>query len=122
MEELKRVLNINNPVYKQDKDGENNLKSIEEIVGDYVFTSDNFFKIILILLRIRANVPVIIMGETGCGKTSLIRKLSELMNNGECNMEILNMHAGITHREICYFLFDRYDERGRKIRSLVEEA
>ena len=34
---------------------------------------------VLILLRIRANIPVIMMGETGCGKTSLIRKLSEMI-------------------------------------------
>ena len=31
----------------------------------------------LILLKIRAGIPVIMMGETGCGKTSLIRKLSQ---------------------------------------------
>ena len=37
---------------------------------------------VLILLRIRAGIPVIMMGETGCGKTALIRKLSELLNNG----------------------------------------
>ena len=38
---------------------------------------------ILLVYRIRANVPVIIMGETGCGKTSLIKKLSQILNNGE---------------------------------------
>ena len=37
----------------------------------YALTPDNILKMILILLRIRANIPVIIMGETGCGKTSL---------------------------------------------------
>ena len=55
---------------------------------------------ILILLRIRSNVPVIMMGETGCGKTSLIRKLSELLNNGELKMETLNIHAGTNDKEI----------------------
>ena len=77
----------------------------------------------LILLRIRANVSVIVVGETWCGKTSLIRKLSKLMNNGECNMKILNIQAGITQREIFDFLFIyRGDEEGREIRSLVKEA
>ena len=60
---------------------------------------------VLILLRIRANIPTIMMGETGCGKTSLIRKLSELMNNGESNMKILNIHAGIKEKEIVSFLW-----------------
>ena len=41
---------------------------------------------ILILIRIRANVPVIMMGETGCGKTLLRRKLSEMLNNGSCEI------------------------------------
>ncbi len=45
------------------------------------------------------------MGETGCGKTSLIRKLSELLNNGsKKKMKILNIHAGITDRDIIKFL------------------
>ena len=62
---------------------------------------------VLILLRIRENIPIIMMGETGCGKTSLIRKLSELINNGESKMEILNIHAGITDQEIVDFLYKK---------------
>ena len=59
----------------------------------------------LILLRIRAKIPVIMMGETGCGKTSLIRKLSEMLNNGDKNkMKILNIHAGTNDKEIIRFL------------------
>ena len=38
---------------------------------------------ILLLYRIKANVPVIIMGDTGCGKTMLITKLNQLLNNGK---------------------------------------
>ena len=35
----------------------------------YELTMDNLLKIIAIYMRLRANIPVIIMGETGCGKT-----------------------------------------------------
>jgi len=87
------------------------LKTIEEIVGEYVFTADNFIKMVLILLRIRENIPIIMMGETGCGKTSLIRKLSELINNGENKMKILNIHAGITDQEIVEFLYNKKKRR-----------
>ena len=60
---------------------------------------------ILILLRIRANIPVIMMGETGCGKTYLIRKLSEVLNNGSSKrMKILNIHAGINDKDIEDFI------------------
>ena len=102
--ELKEILNIENPVEKSNKK-ENNLKSMKEMTQNYVFTHDNFTKMIFIIMRIRGNVPVIMMGETGCGKTALIRKLSELMNNGETdNMKIFNIHAGTTDQEIIDFI------------------
>ena len=108
LKEIKDILDLKNPVYNSEKNENNKeYKSIEEIVGEYVFTADNFIKMILILLRIRENIPVIMMGETGCGKTSLIRKLSELINNGESKMKILNIHAGITDKEIVEFLFEQ---------------
>ena len=96
-------------------------QTLEEIVGKYVFTADNFFKMILILLRIRANNPIILMGETGCGKTSLIKMLSKLLNNGseEC-MKVKNINAGTTDDDIIDFIEDiskvakKYEEEDRK--------
>ena len=79
--ELKQILGLNNPINKYESNP-NNLNNIKDIIGYYVITHDNVLKMLLILLRIRENVPVIMMGETGCGKTSLIRKLYELMNDG----------------------------------------
>lgn len=130
LKEIKEILNIHNPIDKSEKEqidklnknknknSKTDLKTIEEIVGEYVFTSDNFIKMILILLRIRENIPIIMMGETGCGKTSLIRKLSELINNGESKMEILNIHAGITDQEIIDFL----NKKRKNKKSIIEEA
>ena len=84
---------------------ENDLKSLLSILDqdkiNYVITEDNYKKMVLLVYRIKANVPVIIMGETGCGKTSLIVKLSELLNNGKNKVEIINIHPGITEDEIC---------------------
>ena len=122
LKELKEILNIENPVLNRDKTEQTNdkdLKSIEEIVGEYVFTADNFIKMILILLRIRENIPTIMMGETGCGKTSLIRKLSELLNNGKSNMKILNIHAGIKDKEIVEFLKKKENQNKQ---TILEEA
>ena len=53
------------------------------------------------MFRIKANIPVIIMGETGCGKTSLIIKLNQILNNGEKNIEIINIHPDITDEILC---------------------
>ena len=89
LEIFKKILDLDNPVKPE---GEN-LISLLEIIDkdDYVITTDNFRKMILILYRIIANIPVILMGETGCGKTALIKKLNKLLNNGEKNLESINI-------------------------------
>ncbi len=83
LREINKVLSLNQR--------EEELLKIEP---NYVFTTDNFIKILLITLKIRAKVPIIMMGETGCGKTSLIDKL-------KCyKMRILNIHGGISNKDI----------------------
>jgi E3 ubiquitin-protein ligase RNF213 len=52
----------------------------------------------IIYLRVQSQVPVIIMGETGCGKTSLIRFFSQNILND--HLEIFNIHAGVTFKNI----------------------
>ena len=54
-----------------------------------------------ILLRFRAGIPVLIMGETGCGKTSLINAIAQINNY---KMIPFNIHAGITDNEIVHFM------------------
>ena len=105
LQELKDILDISNPI----EGGSNSdKKPLKEIAGNYVITADNFVKMVLILLRIRSNIPVIMMGETGCGKTSLIRKLSELKNNGNADkMKILNIHAGTNDNDIIKFINEK---------------
>ena len=67
----------------------------------YALTPDNVLKMALILLRIRANIPVIIMGETGCGKTSLVRYLARTC---DVPFEVFNFHAGVTESQIVDFV------------------
>ena len=61
-------------------------------------TLDNFIKMALIYMRVIAKVPVVIMGETGCGKTSLIKFFAERVKKDE--IAIFNIHAGITIENI----------------------
>ena len=112
---MKSILNIPNEV-EQDKDNLKSLLSIiEEKNNNYVITNDNFKKMILLLYRIQANVPVIIMGETGCGKTALITKLNQLMNNGKTTVEIINIHPGITDKKLCEIMKEKNEIAKKKI-------
>ena len=63
----------------------------------YALTSDNLLKMVLVLLRLEGGIPVIVMGETGCGKTSLIRFLARTCG---VQFEHFNIHAGVTAETI----------------------
>ena len=78
-------------------------RNINEKLKNYEFKIDNFIKMILIYLRIRAKIPIILMGETGCGKTSLIEALSVFLE-GKYKLLKLNIHSGFTHNNILTYL------------------
>ena len=120
LEELKSILDLKNPIENTNNNKEKTI-SLLEITKDYVFTADNFIKMCLILIRLRADIPVIMMGETGCGKTSLIRKLSELQNNGKCLLVIDNIHAGHTNEDIINFIEEKVIPEAKKLAELEKE-
>lgn len=64
----------------------------------YELTTDNILKMLAIHMRFRCGIPVIIMGETGCGKTRLIKFLCELRRSGVSteNMKLVKVHGGTT--------------------------
>ncbi|KAJ7339358.1 hypothetical protein OS493_005752 [Desmophyllum pertusum] len=70
----------------------------------YELTGDNVKKILAIHMRFRCNIPVVIMGETGCGKTRLIRYLCDLQKEGAVkdvkNMLLMKIHGGTTCKDI----------------------
>ncbi|CAI2172422.1 14093_t:CDS:2 [Funneliformis geosporum] len=71
--------------------------------SEYILTSDNLIKMALILLRVRVNIPIVICGEAGCGKTSLITYLAK---STEVQFQALNLHAGIDEETITRFMSD----------------
>uniref|UniRef100_A0A8D2Q7Z3 RING-type E3 ubiquitin transferase n=1 Tax=Varanus komodoensis TaxID=61221 RepID=A0A8D2Q7Z3_VARKO len=64
----------------------------------YELTTDNILKILAIEMRFRCGIPVVLMGETGCGKTRLIKFLCELRRSGAPanNMKLVKVHGGTT--------------------------
>ena len=117
LKRIKEILNLPNEVEKDEEKDSKKLKSllsiIEEKNNNYVITIDNFKKMVLLIYRIKANVPVILMGETGCGKTALIIKLNQIINNGETSVEIINIHPGITDEKLCEIM-DKKNELAEK--------
>lgn len=68
---------------------------------EYALTPDNILKMVLIIQRIRAGIPVIVMGETGCGKTSLVRYLAKTCG---VPFHVFNFHAGISEEQLVCFV------------------
>ena len=71
---------------------------------NYQLTMDNCLKLMAIYMRLRCNNPVIIMGETGCGKTRKVKFFSDLhLRPAVMNIQHLihvKIHGGTTAEEI----------------------
>ncbi|XP_009952271.1 PREDICTED: E3 ubiquitin-protein ligase RNF213-like [Leptosomus discolor] len=79
----------------------------------YQLTLDNTMKMLAIHLRFQCGIPVIIMGETGCGKTKLIQFMCSLQRAGRDiqNMVVVRVHGGTTSKII-----------RKKVRQAIELA
>jgi len=89
------------------------IKLLCENCGNYIFVSDNYIKMVRILLNIEAKIPVILMGETGVGKTKLLEILATLYGKGKAKWKTLQIHAGTSNEKIVNFI--------DKINNEVEE-
>ena len=113
LEEIKRIFCLDN--FSID-----NLKEICTKLGNYIFVSDNFIKIVVILLYIEAKIPVILMGETGVGKTKLLEMLSVLYGKGTPNWEKLQIHAGTTDQEIVEFI-QKLEKNIKELKTIMNQ-
>ncbi|XP_036412416.1 E3 ubiquitin-protein ligase rnf213-alpha-like [Colossoma macropomum] len=64
----------------------------------YQLTLDNALKILAIHMRFQCNIPVVIMGETGCGKTRLVKFMCDLLrkDDDKTNLLMVRVHGGTT--------------------------
>ncbi|CAH3117502.1 unnamed protein product, partial [Pocillopora meandrina] len=87
---------------------------------DYALTPDNILKMVLIIQRIKARIPVIVMGETGCGKTSLVRYLARTCG---VPFHVFNFHAGVAEEEVIDFIDQRETEAktGKEVWVFLDE-
>ena len=120
LKRLKQILYLENDLEKDEGNKKSLLSILDSDNINYVITEDTYKKMLLLIYIIKADVPVIIMGETGCGKTSLIIKLSQILNNGEKLVEIINIHPGITDEEICKRMKE-INEKAKRQRYISKE-
>ncbi|XP_078736318.1 E3 ubiquitin-protein ligase rnf213-alpha-like [Lampetra fluviatilis] len=68
----------------------------------YELTMDNVLKMLAIHMRLRCGIPVVVMGETGCGKTRLVKYLCGLQRGHlqADNMKLLKVHGGTTVADV----------------------
>ena len=98
LDEILKIITEDKNIIKNIKDiVENNFK-------DFTFTIDNYIKMLLLIMRIRAGIPTILMGETGCGKTYLIKMFSLLYGKGIGCVYSKAFHSGITDKDINEFI------------------
>ena len=78
------------------------IELAHDVDTTYELTNDNVMKMMAIWMRWKCNIPVVIMGETGCGKTRLIRFMCDMLKQtlDRENMLILKMHGGIEDSDI----------------------
>ncbi|KAL4499719.1 hypothetical protein ABPG72_017259 [Tetrahymena utriculariae] len=93
------LFNQNIDTFYQNRGYEQSQENLEfqNYVKNLKISKDNFFKISAIYLRIRSNIPIILMGETGIGKTALIKFLTYVMNDIFIYKAI---HSGVTEMDI----------------------
>ena len=99
LEQIKILFSLDKLSYWENWD----TKDIFEKFGNYIFTSDNFFKIIRILINIETKIPMILMGETGVGKTKLFEILKTLYRK-RINYFKLQITSEITDKDIIKFI------------------
>ncbi|CAB5385552.1 unnamed protein product [Rhizophagus irregularis] len=91
----------------------------ELCLPEYALSADNLTRMALILLRVRASIPVVICGEAGCGKTSLITYLAMIV---EVQFYTLTIHAEIDEKSIMIFMNDALKKaEGAEIWILFDE-
>ena len=58
----------------------------------------------LILQKQRANIPVVIMGETGCGKTYLLKYIAEVIYKGKVQFFSFTFYYGVREKDFVKFM------------------
>jgi energy-coupling factor transporter ATP-binding protein EcfA2 len=103
-----------------DSESDKWLTFSNRMLDNYALAGDNLLKMLLIYSRVQVGLPVVIMGETGCGKTSLVKFLAAAANMPDDNFRVMNFHAGLSCNDITSFI-ESCEERARECAADAEQ-
>jgi hypothetical protein len=109
-------------LYKKPRKGQENqsvgLQDLQRRVrtfNTFVLTIDNVFKMLAVYFRLEAGMPVVIMGETGCGKTYSIQYLATVLAYPFFKLDV---HGGLETQDIINFMW--YGRSGTNLDPAVD--
>jgi hypothetical protein len=95
---LKNLCDVLNLNFQQTKEACSKFKGGK----GFSITKDNYMKICLILLKAELKVPIIMMGESGCGKTYVSQFVSSVLLGEE--LRELTLYSGVTEGDLVAFM------------------
>ena len=93
------------------------MKSTLVSISVSIVIVDNYLKIIMILQRARVREPVVIMGETGCGKTYLVKYIVKVLFKHYAEYKEFIFHTGVEEEEFKNFMYDIIDRANEELRK-----
>jgi hypothetical protein len=82
--------------------GDNPQAVSQRAEDKYAITGDNFLKIFLMILKGKMKLPIILMGESGCGKTQLTKFVCETLLHQ--NFHYITLYSGLSEIDILNFV------------------
>ena len=90
----------------------------------FQFTKDNYHKLRLIMQRAELEIPVLLIGESGCGKTFMVEFISQVLM--EDMYEPFTFHSGVSEVELKNYITKCIEkanglEKGRRLWMFLDE-
>jgi hypothetical protein len=76
-------------------------------IEEYTLTGDNFMKICLMVQKAKMKQPIIIMGESGCGKTELVKFTANSLLSQ--TLKSMTLYSGLPESDLLTFIEDCVD-------------
>ena len=101
---IKILLHLFNPFHNKDENFYNKIP-IKRLADSFILTKDSLIKMALILIKLQANIPVIIIDEPCSGKSSLVQQLYKFSSYGNLyKLKVFNFYPETKGEEIIKFI------------------